>query len=192
MTDRAKPGAHAPEEKRESAVYRQADTVERETGPGGDGPVLISQFYTYRLYKLSTLLSRQMHDELKARYRLGLAEWRTIAVLGEFGPLSLRDVSRRGAIDKAQVSRLLPGLIDRDYVVRDPHPTDRRRASLHLTDTGRKLYEEIRIVGRQRQAWLVEELTDEERAMLVGSLDRLLARIETEPAGPFARNKEPG
>ena len=190
MTDRAKPGAHAPEEKREAAATRQTGAVERETGPAGAGPVLISQFYTYRLHKLSTLLSRQMHDELKARYRLGLAEWRTVAALGEFGPLSLRDVSRRGAIDKAQVSRLLPGLIDRGYVVRDPHPSDRRRASLRLTDAGRKLYEEIRIVGRQRQAWLVEELTGEERAMLVGCLDRLLARIETDPAGPFARRKK--
>lgn len=192
MTDRAKPGAQAPEDKREAAATRQAGAIVRETGPAGGGPVLISQFYTYRLHKLSTLLSRQMHDELKARYRLGLAEWRTVAVLGEFGPLSLRDVSRRGAIDKAQVSRLLPGLIDRGYVVRDPHPTDRRRASLRLTDAGRKLYEEIRIVGRQRQAWLVEELTGEERAMLVDSLDRLLARIETDPSGPFARNKKPG
>ena len=191
MTDRAKPGAHAPEEKRDAAVNQQAGALERETGPAGAGPVLISQFYTYRLHKLSTLLSRQMHDELKARYRLGLAEWRTVAVLGEFGPLSLRDVSRRGAIDKAQVSRLLPGLIDRGYVVRDPDPTDRRRASLRLTDAGGKLYEEIRVIGRQRQAWLVEELTDEERAMLVDSLDRLLARIETDPSGPFARNKKP-
>ena len=191
MTDRAKPGAHAPEEKRDAAVNRQAGALERETGPAGAGPVLISQFYTYRLHKLSTLLSRQMHDELKARYRLGLAEWRTVAVLGEFGSLSLRDVSRRGAIDKAQVSRLLPGLIDRGYVVRDPDPTDRRRASLRLTDAGRKLYEEIRIIGRQRQAWLVEGLTGEERAMLVDSLDRLLARIETDPSGPFARNKKP-
>lgn len=193
MTDLAKgsksgaPGdATAPGRKATDAGSRN-DGQASEIGAAENRPAAVSQFYTYRLHKLSTLLNRQMHEELQARYRLGLAEWRSIAVLGEFGPLSLRDVARRGAIDKAQVSRLLPGLIRRGYVARDAHPTDRRRASLQLTEAGRSLYDEILVLGRRRQEWLVEALTGEERAMLVDSLDRLLARIEAEPAGPFTR-----
>ncbi len=200
MTDRAKyvangvqggatasPGGRA--QPADSTGEAPAAEAPAGAGPGADGPASVSQFYTYRLHKLLTMMNRQMHDELQARYSLGLAEWRSIAVLGEFGPLSLRDVARRGAIDKAQVSRLLPGLIRRGYVARDAHPTDRRRASLRLTDTGLKLYGEILVLGRQRQNWLVEALTGEERTMLVDSLDRLLARIEAEPAGPFATPK---
>lgn len=193
MTDLAKgskggaPGdAMAPGRKGTGAGGRN-DGQAAEIGTAEDRLAAVSQFYTYRLHKLSTMLNRQMHEELQARYRLGLAEWRSIAVLGEFGPLSLRDVARRGAIDKAQVSRLLPGLIRRGYVTRDAHPTDRRRASLQLTEAGRSLCDEILVLGRRRQEWLVEALTDEERAMLVDSLDRLLARIEAEPAGPFTR-----
>ena len=147
----------------------------------------VTQFYTYRLHRLSSLLSRQMHDELQARYGLGLAEWRTVAVLGEFGVLSLRDVAQYASIDKAQVSRLLPKLIRGKYVARDSHPVDRRRASLRLTEAGWKLHAEILALGRRRQAWLAEALNREERARLVSYLDRLLARIEAEPTGPFRR-----
>ena len=181
--DRAGKDTQAPQGGRETAEDRRAE-------PGADDDLAsVTRFYTYRLHKLSTLLSRQMHDELRARYDLGLAEWRTVAVLGEFGELSLRDVARHGTTDKAQVSRLLPGLIQRSYVARDAHPTDRRRASLRLTEAGLKLYEEILVLGRQRQNWLVEALTGEERTMLVDSLDRLLDRIEAEPEGPFSRSK---
>ena len=189
MTDRAGKSTQTPNRERASTGGRRPPTGSGEAGPSDDVPVSVVQFYTYRLHKLSTLLNRQMHEELQTRYRLGLAEWRSIAVLGEFGPLSLRDVARRGAIDKAQVSRLLPGLIRRGYVARAAHPTDRRRASLQLTEAGRNLYEEILVLGRRRQEWLVEALTGPERAMLVDSLDRLLARIEAEPAGPFARSR---
>ena len=177
--DRAGKDAQAPRGNLETAEDRRA-------APGAaDDLSSVTRFYTYRLHKLTTMLNRQMHDELRARYDLGLAEWRTIAVLGEFGELSLRDVARHGATDKAQVSRLLPGLIQRGYVARDAHPTDRRRASLRLTDAGRDLFAEILVLGRRRQAWLVDALTGEERALLVDCLDRLLARIESDPSGPF-------
>ena len=164
---------------------------ERPAAPGAaDELASITQFYTYRLHRLSALLSRQMHDELQARYGFGLAEWRTIAVLGEYGTLSLRDVARHASIDKAQVSRLLPKLIRPGYVAREPHPSDRRRASLRLTGAGRKLHGEILILGRRRQDWLAEALNSHERSRLVGYLDRLLAKVEAEPFGPFARRKE--
>ena len=194
MTDLAKgskggaPGdAMAPGRKGTDAGGRN-DAQAAEIGTAENRLAAVSQFYTYRLHKLSTLLSRQMHDELRTRYGLKIAEWRTIGVLGEFGPLSLRDVARHGAIDKAQVSRLLPGLIRRGYIARAGHPTDRRRTSLQLTDAGRRLYGEILVLGQQRQAWLVEELTEAERETVIDFLDRLLKRIEAEPAGPFAHS----
>lgn len=188
MTDRAGAAASAAQEMESGAAEGPAQPGESVSdAPAEIGLAAVSQFYTYRLHKLSVLLGRQMHDELRARYSLKLADWRTIGVLGEFGPLSLVDVARRGAIDKAQVSRLLPGLIRRGYIARAGHPTDRRRASLRLTDTGRELYGEILVLGRRRQAWLVEELTEAERGTVVDCLDRLLKRIEAEPVGPFAR-----
>ena len=183
---RARSGGTAPEGMGTDAGGRR-DRQAAGNGTAENGLAAVSQFYTYRLHKLSVLLGRQMHDELRARYGLKLADWRTIGVLGEFGPLSLVDVARRGAIDKAQVSRLLPGLIRRGYIARASHPTDRRRASLRLTDAGLDLYREILVLGRRRQTWLIEELTEAERETVTDFLDRLLKRIEAEPAGPFAR-----
>ena len=188
MADRARGAAGEAQEKELGAVEGPTQPGESAgEAPADNGLAAVSQFYTYRLHELSVLLGRQMHDELRARYGLKLADWRTIGVLGEFGPLSLVDVARRGAIDKAQVSRLLPGLIRRGYIARASHPTDRRRASLRLTDAGLDLYREILVLGRRRQAWLIEELTEAERETMIDFLDRLLKRIEAEPAGPFAR-----
>lgn len=154
-----------------------------------DQRIPVSQFYTYRLHKLSALLSRQMHELLQQRYGMGLAEWRTISVLEEVGPSSLREVAKFGAMDKAQVSRLLPLLVERGLVRRTDHPTDRRRASLMLTDKGRTLFAEIHKIGVKRQAWLSDSLGAEEMAIFDKCLNRLLSRVEDYPEGPFSHEQ---
>lgn len=169
---------------RESTVASSADNRSQ-----ADQRLPVSQFYTYRLHKLSTLLSRQMHELLQQRYGMGLAEWRTISVLEEFGPSSLREVARSGAMDKAQVSRLLPLLIERGIVRRTDHPTDRRRASLMLTDKGRALFSEIHKIGVKRQAWLSASLNADDLAVFDDCLNRLLDRVEAFPEGPFGREE---
>ena len=197
MTDRSSDMASAgggPGEEaagcRERPVPETPAPEASDRAADGGAPRAPSEFYTYRLHRLSEQLSRQMHDELRARYGLKIAEWRTVAVLGEAGPLSLREVARRSSIDKAQVSRLLPGLIRRGYVARDGHPTDRRRASLHLTAAGQRLYADILVLGQRRQSWLVAGLGREERDIMIECLDRLLERVEAEPAGPFAESSK--
>jgi len=151
----------------------------------------VREFLTYRLLRLSMLMTRQMHDELQARYDLKVAEWRTIAILGEMGALSVLDVARHSTVDKGQVSRLLPGLTDRGLVNRNDHPTDKRRVSIALTEAGRQLYDEIFHLGLRRQRWLVEPLTDGEQVSLIECLDRMTSRIEQEPRGPFKADEAP-
>jgi len=166
----------------ESAVpQKAAGVVQADESPS------VSQFYTYRLHKLSALMSRQMHELLQERYDIGLAEWRTISVIENSGPVSVRDVARNGAMDKAQVSRLLPLLVERGIVKRNDHPTDRRRASLMLTEKGRTLFTEIHKIGVKRQAWLGDTLDADERAIFDECLNRLLTRVEKYPEGPFSQ-----
>ena len=168
-------------------ISETKDSIGSNSRPGVDQALPVHQFYTYRLHKLTALLSRQMHEQLQARYNLNLAEWRTIGVLGDRGSMSVRDVARSGTMDKAQVSRLLPNLIERGIVERSGHATDRRRASLMLTDKGQALFVEIHKLGTERQAWLSATLGADKMAIFDDCLDRLLSRVEAEPQGPFSQ-----
>jgi DNA-binding MarR family transcriptional regulator len=58
--------------------------------------------------------------------------------------LNLTDVSEVLGVSKQAASQLVDTLVVRGYVERIPHPDDRRRMTVGLTDRGRGAAEEIR------------------------------------------------
>jgi DNA-binding MarR family transcriptional regulator len=64
------------------------------------------------------------------------------------------------------MTRVIAALLERDLVVKSPHPTDRRQLILTVTGEGRAVVQRVR---RRKDAWLARrlaELSVEERATL--------------------------
>lgn len=80
---------------------------------------------------------------LRAAVRIGVTEWRAIAVLGRYPDLSAGEVAARTAMDKVAVSRAVARLLERGLVQRDTHGDDRRRSVLALSRSGQRIYDEI-------------------------------------------------
>jgi DNA-binding MarR family transcriptional regulator len=69
-------------------------------------------------------------------------------------------------VQPPSMTRVIAVLLERNLVLRSPHPTDRRQAVLTVTEDGRALVHRVR---RRKDAWLARrlaELTTEERAAL--------------------------
>ena len=78
--------------------------------------------------------------EAGAKERFTIPEWRLIAVIAEDEGVTQQQVGRRTRMDKVTVSRATIALAERGLLERQPHATDRRSQSLHLTKNGRDLY----------------------------------------------------
>ena len=76
-------------------------------------------------FGLSTL-----HDLYAGPFELTVTQWRVMAALGRFAPLTASDVGQRIVMDKVAVSRAVAGLLKRGLVERATDRADRRRASL--------------------------------------------------------------
>jgi DNA-binding MarR family transcriptional regulator len=100
-------------------------------------------------------------------------EWRIVALLGGFAPMSLNDVAKEAGLDKGQTSRAVSALRERGIVARAVAPGDARLVSLSLTAAGEALYRGLMAAAEERNDAFANALTKEERACL----DRALAKL---------------
>lgn len=122
-------------------------------------------------------LARRMRAE-RAQTSLTLSQLAALATLERHGALTPGELAAHERVQPPSMTRIVTTLQDAGLVVRNPHPSDGRQAVLTVTPAATALLREDR---RRRDAWLaqrLEELDDDDRAVLraaAGVLDRLAA-----------------
>jgi len=138
----------------------------------------LEKFLPYRLSVLAQLVSESLHDLYAQPYGLSVTQWRVMAALGRFAPLTASEVGQRIVMDKVAVSRAVAGLMQRGLVERSTDREDRRRASLKLSARGKAMHARIVPIALGYEARLYEALSAEERKTFNKLADRLFARAE--------------
>lgn len=142
-------------------------------------PLMLDRFLPYQLSVLANTVSRGLARLYSERFDITVPEWRILAALGSFGPMTANQAAARTAMDKVQVSRAVARLIGAGRLVRAEDPADRRRAVLDFTGSGRTVYEEIVPLALEREQALLADMSTDDRATLDGALNRLLRRART-------------
>jgi DNA-binding MarR family transcriptional regulator len=138
--------------------------------------LVLEEYLPYRISVLSNLVSRTLARLYEQRFGLTVAEWRIMAVLARFGPLSANAVCDRTAMDKVQVSRAVARAVDNGLVDRGVDALDRRRSVLTLTSKGRGIHDQIVPLAVNLQSNLLGSLTAEENCRLNDMLTQLYSR----------------
>ncbi|MEU4654055.1 MarR family transcriptional regulator [Streptomyces sp. NPDC023723] len=133
--------------------------------------VPISELLSYRLSRTSSALSRSAALRYRREFDVSLGEWRTIALIAADPTLTLNRLARRAGLDKAQMSRVVRGLVERGLVNRT-EGTGRSR-QLALTEAGVEVYRGLIGAANERDAAFAAALTDEEARALGRALDKL-------------------
>ena len=151
--------------------------------PGGEAAFALDAFLPYRLSHVANRVSRAFARRYSAEFGLSIPEWRVLAVLGSFAPISSNEIVARTAMDKAKVSRAVGLLAGKAMISRRAHPTDQRLIRLEFTDKGRAAYEAIVPLARELEARLPDGLAPGERAEQERLLCKLERRLDDDPAG---------
>ena len=138
----------------------------------------LEKFLPYRLSVLAQLVSESLHDLYATPFGLSVTQWRVMAALGRFAPLTASEVGQQIVMDKVAVSRAVAGLMKRDLIERATDLNDRRRASLRLSAKGRAMHAQIVPLALNYEAELYLALSPEERETLNGLCDRLFAHAK--------------
>ena len=86
----------------------------------------LADFLPYHLSIASNAVSSRIAEQYRRRFALKTTEWRIMAVLGDSGPLTQRDLSQITLMDKVPVNRACKTLEDRGLAARQPNAADGR------------------------------------------------------------------
>ncbi len=150
-------------------------------------PLDLETFLPYRLSVLSERISNAIARVYARRFGLSIPEWRLIAVLGRFGPLSANGVAGRTYMDKVRVSRAVQRLLERGLIERAMDEEDRRRSILRLSPEGAAIRAEVAPLALDIESRLMAVLSAKDRE----DLDRILKLLDAS-ADTFLVGRGPG
>jgi len=93
--------------------------------------------------------------------------------LARRGGMTLNDLAGRLYLDKSTASRVVDALERKGYVVRSPHPQDRRAVLLEATEAGRTLERTIRESILAEEEQLLADFDPEVRQAMTRLITRL-------------------
>lgn len=137
----------------------------------------LDTFLPYLFNVVAGRLSRDFAQQYKARFGIGVAEWRVVAHLSQSGTVSVREIHERVDMDKSKVSRAAARLEASGYLTKFRSETDKRLVDLTLTTKGHEMMQELAQMADAYQAEVLAELGDEAEA-----LSKILARMKAQQA----------
>ncbi|QKG70186.1 MarR family winged helix-turn-helix transcriptional regulator [Erythrobacter mangrovi] len=133
----------------------------------------LADFLPYQLSVASNAVSTRIAQQYRQRFGLKTTEWRIMAVLGDSGAQTQRELSQLTLMDKVPVNRACKRLEDRGLVRRTPNTRDGRSHLLELTEEGWAVHGGVMPLALKIEAEMFAVLSAEEREALHDMLHRI-------------------
>lgn len=137
----------------------------------------LAGFLPYRMAITSNAVSAHIADDYGKLFDLKIPEWRIMAILGDTGALTQRDLVLATLMDKVAVNRACKVLDERGLLRRSPNEADGRSHHLELTEAGQAMFERIWPQAHAASERIFTALTAREAATLRDLLDKLLQSV---------------
>jgi len=150
----------------------------------------LAEFMPYRLSVTSNGVSDMIAKQYRQRFGLKIPEWRVMAILGDAGGLTQRQLVGATRMDKVAINRACKVLEDRGLLARSPNARDGRSHHLGLTPSGREMFEEIMPLALEMEKRVFSCLSQREFHLLkelLGKVDENTAALEAEGAATARR-----
>lgn len=135
--------------------------------------LLLADFVPFRLNRLADAVSRDLSEIYRDRFHLEIPEWRVLVTIGEPGHCTAQHIASSTRMHKTRVSRAVASLEERNLIARTANSADGREMRLHLTKSGRRIYQALVPLALEREKELLSCFGVEERRAFLGALMRL-------------------
>lgn len=122
------------------------------------------------MHRFRTLQYQSLRDGL---HELTHMESKVLGYFGRHAGATQSELAQHSGRDKAQLARLIKGLLERGLLQAEPDPDDRRLQRLRLTDEGVALQRTLQREAARLNARAVAALSVHERQQLVALLQRV-------------------
>lgn len=137
----------------------------------------LADFLPYLLSVTSYAVSDRIADEYRNRFGLKIPEWRVMAVLGDAGPQTQRELVGATRMDKVAVNRACKVLEQRGLARRSPNARDGRSHHLQLSPSGAAMHGQIMPLALEMERRLFASLSPAERDAFKAALNRITEQV---------------
>lgn len=137
----------------------------------------LADFLPYQMSVSANAVSDMVAQEYHARFGLKIPEWRVMAVLGDAGALTQRQLVGATRMDKVAVNRACKVLEERGLAARHPNARDGRSHHLELTASGTAMHGEIMPLALGMEKQLFAVFSAEERRQFKALLARINEQV---------------
>ncbi|MEM9580917.1 MAG: MarR family transcriptional regulator [Pseudomonadota bacterium] len=130
----------------------------------------------FRLLRLASLLSTHFQRTTLRKKNVSVQEYRLMVSIARHGAGHLRDLARKAAIDPAHASRAMKAMLEKGWVRRRPHPSDKRRAIYSITPAGKDVFFSIYPAADEFARQMAAPFTPEQVEQFRDMID--LARVQ--------------
>ena len=138
----------------------------------------LARFLPYQLSIASNAVSGRIAQEYRSHFGLSIPEWRVMAILGDSGAMTQRDLTRRTLMDKVAVNRACKVLEERELAERTPNEQDGRSHLLDLSEAGKTMFSQIMPLAVEMEQKLFEGFSESEMALFRDMLEKVRAQVD--------------
>lgn len=130
-------------------------------------------WYGFRMILIGNYYSGELFATLQKRFGLLRDDFVILANLSDYGPMTANVICAMSGRPKNSISRGVIKLTRNGLVETEIDQTDRRHVILTVTPEGRRLFEEVIVLFRNREEHMFGCLTNQE----ITSLDTILSKV---------------
>jgi DNA-binding MarR family transcriptional regulator len=143
----------------------------------------LDRYIPAHLTDLAGKITNSASATYRPRFGVGITDWRIMAMLASEPWISAGRICAATGLDKAAVSRSLRVLEHGGLIDIRPDPADQRRQSVALTRKGVVMHDRMVALALEREQYLLDGFSANERKRLLDFLARLQARVQAGNGG---------
>lgn len=110
----------------------------------------------------------------KLGYRLTLEQWVLLVILKNINGITQHDISKIIGKDKTTITRLIDGLVNKEYILRIQDEHDRRNNQIFLTDIGKKAENILTPIAIKTNNKALKGFSEKEVELFISLLNKLI------------------
>jgi DNA-binding MarR family transcriptional regulator len=134
-----------------------------------------------QLADLTFKLLASCHEKeefLANQYGLTQAEFRCLRQLHVDENINNREIAERMHLSPSRLTRILDGLVNKGYVIREIEPNDRRNMRVYLSDRGIAFVGQLDTAYINIHAQILQDIESGQHRPLINAMSHLLAALE--------------
>ena len=121
---------------------------------------------------------QEKEARLAENYGLTQSEFRCLRLFNKNDVLNNKQVAERMNLSPSRLTRIIDGLVAKDYIIRQIEPSDRRNMKVELSKRGKVIVQKLNDAYVKIHQEILEDINKSQHKPLINAMENLLVALQ--------------